>query len=70
MSEKPNDVHKQTTEAQYKLLGKRFCSSCQAMKPIDDGEMVGTKVRRWKCSVCIHRQSVRKYQKEKAHDED
>lgn len=57
-------------EAQHRLLGKRFCSSCQSMKALEGGEMIGNKVRRWKCSMCLNRESIRKYQSKQGEGND
>lgn len=57
-----NEILVKATEAQNRILGKRFCSSCQNMRMLEGGEMVGDKVRRWKCSVCLNRAALRKYQ--------
>lgn len=63
MKENPkSDLLVKATEAQHRILGKRFCSSCQTMKPIEGGEMIGVKTKRWKCAVCFNRASIRKYQ--------
>lgn len=69
MKENPkSDLLVKATEAQHRILGKRFCSSCQTMRPIDGGEMVGNKTRRWKCGVCLNREAIRKYQGKKQED--
>ena len=45
--------------------GKRFCTSCQLMKPAEYGKMVLTgKINRWKCTACTERISVAKYAKQ------
>ena len=52
--------------AQDRILGKKFCSSCQNMKPIETGKFVATankRVKRWKCGDCLARQSSRLYEK-------
>jgi hypothetical protein len=44
---------------------KRFCTSCQTMRPTEYGKMVLTgKINRWKCTACIERISVAKYAKQ------
>lgn len=71
MKEKPrNDLLAQANEAQHRLLGKRFCSSCQSMRVLEGGKMFGSKVRRWKCSLCLNREAVRKYQGKAKPQED
>jgi hypothetical protein len=45
--------------------GKRFCTSCQLMKPAEYGKMVTTgKINRWKCISCIERRSTPPYAKQ------
>ena len=66
MSEKI-DVRKAARDAELTITGKRFCSSCQSMKPALLGVMVEGKVNRWQCGDCTARRSTRKYKsKEKA----
>ena len=44
--------------------GKRFCTSCQLMRPAEYGKMITSgKINRWKCTACIERISVAKYAK-------
>jgi hypothetical protein len=40
---------------------RKFCTSCQATKPLEGGVMVGTKVRRWKCGGCVAKQTTSPY---------
>lgn len=54
-------INDQVRQADRALTGKRFCSSCQKAKPAGHGEMVGNKVRRWKCTLCLNRASIRNY---------
>jgi hypothetical protein len=44
---------------------KKFCTSCQSMKPTVGGEMVGEKIRRWLCLSCQQKKSFRKYEANK-----
>lgn len=60
MSEKI-DIRKATRDAELTITGKRFCSSCQLMKPALLGKMVEGKVNRWQCGDCTARRSARKY---------
>lgn len=70
MKENPkSDLLVKANAAQHKLLGKRFCSSCQSMRPIDEGEIIGNKVKRWKCSLCLNKASIRKYQSVKTKED-
>jgi hypothetical protein len=58
---------KAARDAELTITGKRFCSSCQSMKPALLGKMVEGKVNRWQCGDCTARRSVKKYKsKEKA----
>jgi hypothetical protein len=46
--------------------GKRFCTSCQTMRPAEYGKMVTTgKINRWKCTPCIEKRSKAQYAKNK-----
>lgn len=54
-------VMKLAIQADRNITGKRFCSSCQLMKPAEYGEIVGNKVKRWKCSTCLNKASIRRY---------
>ena len=52
--------------AQDRILGKKFCSSCQTMQPLDKGRFVATAnraVKRWKCNNCMERKSSPLYMK-------
>jgi hypothetical protein len=45
--------------------GKRFCTSCQLMRPNEYGKMITSgKITRWKCTACIERISIAKYAKQ------
>lgn len=65
-----NEMLVKATEAQYKVTGKRFCSSCQNLRPLDGGEIVGQKTKRWKCAICFNKGAVRKYQRVAKKQED
>jgi len=44
---------------------EKFCSSCQTYRPASDMKLVATAnrgVKRWKCSSCFSKASVKKYQ--------
>jgi hypothetical protein len=46
--------------------GKRFCTSCQTMRPAEYGKMIKAgKINRWKCTVCMERRSRAPYAKKK-----
>jgi hypothetical protein len=44
------------------IANKRFCTSCQIMRPADYGKMIKTgKINRWKCTGCFDRISTPRY---------
>lgn len=46
--------------------GKRFCTSCQLMRPAEYGKMITSgKINRWKCTACIEKRSTPPYAKKK-----
>ena len=45
---------------------KRFCTSCQLMKPAEYGKMITrNKINRWQCTACSEKRSNARYAKEK-----
>ena len=55
-------------KAAIKVTHKRYCSSCHAYKPEDQGGMVATankNIKRWLCDTCKERKSSRKYESKK-----
>jgi hypothetical protein len=65
MSEKI-DIAKAVRNAEYGITGKRFCTSCQTMRPAEYGKIINTgKITRWKCTACLERISKAKYGKNK-----
>ena len=51
--------------------GKRFCTSCQLMKPAEYGKMVLTgKINRWQCTTCSEKRSRPPYAKKKKEESD
>jgi hypothetical protein len=45
---------------------KRFCTSCQLMKPAEYGKMITrNKINRWQCTACSEKRSRARYAKEK-----
>jgi hypothetical protein len=41
---------------------KRYCTSCQVMRPADYGKMIKAgKVNRWKCTACFERINIPRY---------
>jgi len=51
------------------MTEKRYCTSCQIMRPADYGKMIqgGNKINRWKCTACFERINIPRY-KSKAQD--
>ena len=46
--------------------GKRFCTSCQLMRPVEYGKMITrNKINRWQCTACTERKSKAPYAKQK-----
>lgn len=58
----------QVRKADLAITGKKFCSSCQSMRPANAGQMIGTKVRRWKCALCLNKASLQKYKRKEKND--
>ena len=55
-------------KAAIKVTHKRYCSSCHAYKPENQGSMIATSnknVKRWICTTCKERKSSRKYESKK-----
>jgi hypothetical protein len=41
---------------------KRYCTSCQVMRPADYGKMIKAgKINRWKCTACFERINIPRY---------
>ena len=51
MSEK-FDIRRAVRDAEYGLTGRRFCTSCQSLRPAISGMMIEGKRNRWQCSDC------------------
>lgn len=54
---KPSCETARITEAIARNTGRRWCSSCQADKPIEGGQRQGC---RWRCAACHARSKVLK----------
>jgi hypothetical protein len=53
-----------TEPAEATITNKRYCTSCQVMRPADYGKMIkGGKVTRWKCTACFERINIPRYSK-------
>ena len=45
--------------------GKRFCTSCQIMRPAEYGKMITrNKINRWQCTACSEKRSQAPYAKQ------
>lgn len=63
--------------SQTALNNKKFCTSCQADRPIDGGQLTPYKTggfmrSRWKCIFCVQKVGVSRFSKvvdQKAHDQ-
>ena len=64
MSEKI-DIAKAVRNAEHGITGKRFCTSCQLMRPAEYGKMLIGKINRWQCTACSERRSKAPYAKKK-----
>jgi hypothetical protein len=65
MSEKI-DMSKILLNAEINLTGKRYCTSCQVMRPAEYGKMIKAgKITRWKCTACFERINIPRYAKKK-----
>lgn len=45
-------------------MDRKFCFACQIAKPVEDMHLTKTVngSKRWKCTLCVQRASVSKYQ--------
>jgi hypothetical protein len=65
MSEKI-DMSKVLLNAEINITGKRYCTSCQVMRPAEYGKMITSgKITRWKCTACFERKNIPRYGKKK-----
>jgi hypothetical protein len=53
-------------------MDKKFCYACQVSKPVEDMHLTknANGSRRWKCTLCIQRASVSKYQNKQKKQEE
>ena len=51
-------------------MEKKFCQSCQLMKPTEEVKLVKImhNKRRWKCLKCIKKTSIKVYSSEKENE--
>lgn len=48
--------------AEATINNKRYCTSCQVMRPADYGKMIKAgKISRWKCTACFERINTPRY---------
>ena len=48
--------------AQATINNKRYCTSCEVMRPAEYGKMIKTnKVTRWKCTACFEKINIPRY---------
>jgi hypothetical protein len=48
--------------AEANVANKRYCTSCQVMRPADYGKMIQAgKINRWKCTACFERINIPRY---------
>jgi hypothetical protein len=53
-----------TQPAEATISNKRYCTSCQVMRPADYGKMIKAgKINRWKCTACFERINIPRYSK-------
>jgi hypothetical protein len=46
----------------FEIPAKRYCTSCQTMRPADYGKMIKAgKINRWKCTACFERINIPRY---------
>ena len=60
------DMSKILLNAEINLTGKRYCTSCQVMRPAEYGKMITSgKITRWKCTACFEKINIPRYAKKK-----
>ena len=48
------------------MTEKRYCTSCQVMRPADYGKMIKAgKINRWKCTACTLKINIPRYANKK-----
>ena len=51
-----------TLTAETTNTNKRYCTSCQLMRPAEYGKMItSNKITRWKCTACFERINTPRY---------
>ena len=51
-----------TEQANATITNKRYCTSCQFMRPADYGKMIKAgKITRWKCTACTEKINTPRY---------
>ena len=46
-------ARKEFTDAQTRILGRKFCTTCQRMQELDGGRLL--RPGRWLCAGCVER---------------
>jgi hypothetical protein len=53
-----------TEPAQATISNKRYCTSCEVMRPAEYGKMIKAgKINRWKCTACFEKINIPRYSK-------
>lgn len=64
--DKNNHLEFMVQKAQEKILGTKFCFSCQKPKPLASGKnIIHGKSRTWRCLECVARKNPSGFGKEK-----
>jgi hypothetical protein len=51
-----------TEPAQATISNKRYCTSCEVMRPAEYGKMIKAgKINRWKCTACFEKINIPRY---------
>jgi len=51
-----------TESPEVTITNKRYCTSCQVMRPAEYGKMIKSgKINRWKCTACFERINIPRY---------
>ena len=67
MRNRENHLEVKVQKAQEKILGTKFCFSCQKPKPLESGKLVPRgNGRVWRCKECAAKQSPMGFKKEKS----
>lgn len=65
MKDRSNHTEHMVQRAQEKILGKKFCFSCQKPKPLESGKvMVRGNSKVWRCKECAAKKNPAGFKKE------